>query len=95
MRSNWKPVRRVLAGPDHVRLDTADDRQAHDHALAAAKRIAASGHEAVGGNVDDRQMHVAKPAMLSNHLVIHRMADRPAKIGYRKLCSCTHGCLEF
>jgi len=85
----------VLIGPDHVRLDSPDDGQADDNAFTASQLFSAGGHEAVRGNIDDVQVHVAKPAMFTDYLVIHRMAHRPAKIGYGKLCSCTHDCLQF
>jgi hypothetical protein len=49
----------------------------------------------MGGKVDDVQMHVAKPTVLGDDLVVNRMAGGPTHLGNGKLCSNTHGFATF
>ena len=75
-------ARAVVASPDDVRLDAADDGKPDYDAFAPAEAEIALGHEALRGNVDDPHVDVAQLAVLADHHVIDGMPRRAAHVGY-------------
>ena len=82
IRSNWKPARSSVTQIRCASIRPTRGRRMIDP-LAARQRQLAVDHEAMRRDVDDMQMHVAKPAMFADHLVVHRMPRSAAHIGYR------------
>ena len=80
-----------IAGPDDIGFDPADNRQADDHAIAAAELVGIVDHEAMGRDVRDMEVQVAMIVMLGDHRIIDRMPRSAAQIGYAEICSCRHG----
>ena len=63
----------ALYRPDHVGFDPTDYWQADDHPLAAYERDCARCHEAMGGDIDDMQLHLAQTPVFTNQLVVDGM----------------------
>lgn len=75
-------ARPLIAGPDDMGFDPADHRQADDKALAATEAMIALHHEALGRDIDNPDVNIAKLAMLANHFVIDRMARGGTQFSY-------------
>jgi hypothetical protein len=80
----------IFGGPDQVRFDSADLRQANDDPFATIKAMFAFGHETMGRDVNDMHVHVTQAAVFADHLVINRVPGCPAQIGNCQLRSGCH-----
>ena len=77
----------IIAGPDHIGFDPADDRQANDNAVAAIQLVRIVDHETMGRDVAYMEVEIAMGEMLDDHREIDRVTRRTTQVGYTEICS--------
>lgn len=84
-----------IAGPDDIRLNTADDWKADDNAIAAFQMCGIVDHEAMRRKIADMQMHVALREMLDYGRKIDRMSGSAPQVGNTEISSTSHALRSF
>jgi len=80
----------VFGGPDDMRLDPADTRQADDHPLASRQWAGLVYHETMRRNVRNGHSQIAELLVFGDDWIFHRVPRRTPQIGYCKLCAACH-----